>query len=823
MAKLHGVWKRDFQFKEQNETRHIQTSSHPNLLTSMYSNYLKIALRGFAKHKLTFFINLFGLALGLWAAISIGLWVKSELNTNKNFAEIDSVYQIMEHQRYGSDIFTTSSTPGILADELKEVFPEVERAATYSWMETNLFSHEENNVKLNGFYAGPDYLHIMQYELLHGDRDRSLREISNMVISSSAAIKLFGKTDVVGETVVMKETDGETAFIVQAVLAPFPKDVSSEFEYILPFQFMFDKPYNSWLNHWGNNGPSTIVKLDKGVDWQHFSDQIEDFIAERNEGSHIKLFAYPKTELYLRGKFTDGMQQGGRIDYVKLFAIIGLFVLIIACINFMNLSTAKSQKRAKEVGVRKVVGAEKGALINQFLVESLLLTLFAGLFALVLVQLTLPVFNALTGKSMAVPYHDGLFWLQLSGILLFTGLTAGSYPAFYLSATKVVTVFRNYTKSGNGIVWARKGLVTFQFILATILIVSTVVVYQQINFALNQNLGYEKDQLLVIQLEGKLKENYEVFKNRLVNHPEVVSMSRSTHNLLGRNSNTGGVNWEGKDPDFSALFEIMRVDYGFAETMGMTFYKGEDFSQERGADSVQGAIINKRAYDLISQDHPEAVSFNLNDEERIITGVLNDFHFQSFHQVMEPVIILLDPTFAGQAYIKVGTGEIQNTIAYIQGIAEEINPDFPFQYSFMDENYARMYSEDVKTRELAKYFSILTILISCLGLLGLSAHIAEQKTKEIGIRKVLGASTLSILHVINREFIVIVGISILVGSGLAYWLMQDWLAGYAFRTTFEWWFIPMAAASILSIAYLTVTLQAFKATQVNPANTLKSE
>ncbi|WP_194976461.1 ABC transporter permease [Aquiflexum lacus] len=789
----------------------------------MYSNYFKIALRGFAKHKLTFFINLFGLALGLWAAILIGLWVKSELNTNKNLAEIDQVYRIMEHQRYGAEIFTTSSTPGILANELKEVYPEIEAAATYSWNQDNLFVVEDTRIKLNGFYAGEDFLKIIQHEILHGDRNKSLAEITNIVLTAEAAVKLFGKTDVIGETVVMKETEGENSFIVQAVLAPFSDNSDAQFEYILPFRFMFDKPYNDWLKDWGNNGPSTVVRLNKESNWQAFSASIEDFILERNEGSNVKLFAYPQTELYLHGKFKDGIQQGGKIEYVKLFSIIGLFVLLIACINFMNLSTAKSQKRAKEVGVRKVVGAEKGALVNQFLSESLLMTLFATVFSLLLVELTLPVFNTLTGKTMSVPYSDGVFWLQLVGVMLFTGLIAGSYPAFYLSATKVVSVFRSHTKAGRGVVLARKGLVTFQFILATILIVSTVVVYQQINYALNQNLGYDKDQLLVIPLEGKLMDNYEVFKNRIDQNNEVKSISRTTHSLLGRNSNTGGVNWEGKDPDFNALFEIMRVDYGFLETMGFHLIKGEDFSREKGADSIQGAIINRRAYELIVENNPGATSFNLWGDDRTITGVVDDFHFQSFHQAMEPVIILLDPSFASTCFIKVGTDDIQNTIASIQNLAEEINPDFPFQYTFMDENYARMYSEDVKVRELAKYFSILTILISCLGLLGLSAHVAEQKTKEIGIRKVLGATTFSILNVINKEFIAIVAVSILLGSGLSYWAMQEWLAGYAYRIDFEWWFIPLAAGVILSIAYLTVTLQALKAAQVNPASTLKSE
>ncbi|MCL6257583.1 ABC transporter permease [Aquiflexum sp. TKW24L] len=789
----------------------------------MFTNYLKIAFRGFARHKLTFFINLFGLALGLWAAILIGLWVQSELNMNRNFADIDQVYQIMEHQKYGPDIFTTTSTPGILFKELKNVYPEVERSAIYTWNENNLFVNGDTKIKLNGFYAGEDYLHILQFDMIHGDRDKALAEKSHIVLTRNAAIKLFSKTDVIGETVLMKESGSEASFIVQGVLETPPNSSLADFEYILPFQFMFEKPFNSWLSEWGNNGPSTIVKLNKESDWKAFSANLENFIVERNEGSNVKLFAYPQKELYLHGKFKDGIQQGGRIEYVKLFAVIGLFVLLIACINFMNLSTAKSQKRAKEVGVRKVVGADKVALVYQFLSESLLITVFSSILALLLVELTLPVFNGLTGKSINVPYADGYFWLQFLAVILFTGTVAGSYPAFYLSATKVVSVFRTQTKSGKGIAFARKGLVLFQFTLATILIVSTVVVYQQIGFALNQDLGYDKEQLLVLPLEGKLMENYDVFKNRLAQNSDVQSISRSTHGLLGRNSNTGDVSWEGKDPAFTALFEIMRVDYDFLETTGMKLIQGEDFNPAKGADSVQGAIINRRAYELITQDNPDAVSFNMWGEERNITGVVEDFHFQSFHQNMEPVVILLDKSFASTAFIRIRTDEIQHAIAGIKTVSEKLNPDFPFQYTFMDENYAKMYNEDLRIRDLAKYFSILTVLISCLGLFGLSAHVAEQKTKEIGIRKVLGASTASILHVINREFITIVAFAIAVGSAVGYWVMQDWLSGYAYKIDFEWWFIPLAAGVILSIAYLTVTLQALKAAQVNPASTLKSE
>jgi putative ABC transport system permease protein len=789
----------------------------------MFANYLKIALRGFAKHRLTFFINLLGLALGLWAAILIGLWVDSELKTDKYFPEISQVFRIMEHQSYGPEIFTTTSTPGILARELKQVFPEVEYAACYTWNQPRLFVYQENKIKLDGFFAEPDYMQILQHELLYGERELLLTDKSHIVLTEDAAIKLLGKRDVIGETVTLKTAEGDELYTVQGVLKSLPNTVSSSFEYIIPFSVMFDKPFNSWMQQWSNNGPSTIVKLNKQADWNHFSASIEGFIKERNEGSNVKLFAYPQEDLYLYGQFKDGLQQGGKIEYVKLFAIIGLFVLIIACINFMNLSTAKSQKRAKEVGVRKVVGAEKSTLIGQFISESLIITVFASLCALLLVQLTLPLFNTLTEKEMVVPYTSGLFWVQLLGVVLVTGLIAGSYPAFYLSATKVVSVFRTHTKSGKHVVMARKGLVLFQFILATILIVSTVVVYQQISFALNQQLGYQKDQLLVVSLEGKLMENYEAFKNRITQNSEVVQVTRSTHSLMGRNSNTGDVNWEGKDPDFTALFEIMRVDYDFLETMGMKLIQGEDFLKEKGSDSLMGAILNRRAYELMTAANADIKGFNLWDQDRTITGVVEDFYFQSFHQQMEPVVLLLDPSIAATAYVRIGTGDIQKTIGFVQERAAELNPDFPFQYNFMDENYARLYNEDVKIRELAKYFSVLTILISCLGLLGLSAHIAEQKTKEIGIRKVLGASVFSILNVINKEFIIIVASAIVIGSAVAYWLMQEWLAGYAYKISFAWWFIPLAAGIILLIAYTTVTLQALKAAQINPASTLKSE
>lgn len=784
----------------------------------MWKNYLKITLRGFAKHKLTFFINLFGLSLGIGVAVLIGLWVKDELNVDRGFSEEERIMRIMEHQTYGAEIFTTTSTPGLLAAALKDEFADVELAACYTWFQKKMLSTGGEGIKFGGLFAENDFVSILDFPLLQGERASMLIEKNSIVITANTANRLFGKTDVLGETIIL---ENESSLKITGVLKDLPENYSEPFDFLIPLDYFRER--NTWLDSWSNNGPSTILKLKEGANYQAFSEQIAGFVKTKHEYSNVELFAYPMVDMYLYGQFKEGKQAGGRITYVRLFGLIGVFVLLIACINFMNLATAKSQKRAKEVGVRKVVGADNGNLISQFLTESILLSVFAGLLALVLVALILPAFNQLTDKAIKLPLGDLMFWLQLLIVVLITGLVAGSYPAFYLSATKVVSVFKSVNNPQKGVAWARKGLVLFQFVMASFLIVATIVVYKQIQFVMNQSLGYEKEQVLIFPMEGKLEQQFDVFRNQVLEIPEVKGVSRAGHTLMGRNSNTGSVSWEGKDPDNNVLFEIMRVDYGFIEAMGMQIVSGSSFSPERGADSTLGAIVNQRAYDLIKSDNPENEGFNLWGGERQISGVLANFHFQSFHNEVEPVILLLEPENTYMAFMKIAPENPKATLEAVGKIIKEINPDFPFEYQFMDDRYASMYKQDVKVRDLAKYFSILTILISCLGLFGLSAHVAEQKTKEIGIRKVLGASTLSILHVINKEFILIVLVSILIGTVLSYFVMQDWLSGFAFKISFSWWYLPLAAVVIFSIAYLTVTVQALKASQINPVKTLKSE
>ncbi|MBK6265276.1 ABC transporter permease [Marivirga sp. S37H4] len=786
----------------------------------MWKSYIKSALRNFAKNKLTFFINLFGLALGLSVAILISLWVQDELSMDKIFEDNDRIYRIIGHQSYGDNIMTFANTPGILARELKNYYPEVEYAIAHTWSEEKLMTVKDKNLKYSGIYAESDFLKVVSHELLHGDAPMALANRENIVITEQIAMALFNRTDVVGESILI---DSKTTYIVGGVLKNISSKSSHKFDFIINMERFFDE--NAWVHEWGNNGPYTLVKLKKGTDGDTFSEKIKGFIKERQEGSIVDLFAVPYAQNYLYGKYENGQLVGGRIEYVRMFSLIGLFVLIIACINFMNLATARSQKRAKEVGVRKVVGAGRNALIGQFISESMLLTFIAAIFSILFVELVMPSFNSLTGKELFIDYSQPSFFLMLFSIVLFTGLLAGSYPAFYLSAIKVVSIFKSNHKTSSQVNFTRKALVLFQFVTATILILGTLVIYKQIDFMLSKDLGYDKEQLISFRLQGDLKsERFEHFRNELLQKPEILHVSRAANYLTSKNSNTGEVNWEGRDPDASVLFEIIRVDHDFIPSLGLKVIKGRAFSREHATDTLLKVIINKTAYETIQNENGSISSLEIWGGDWEIIGVVDDFNFESLHSQVGPAIIMLQPqnTYAG--FIKLSPDDVAGSLEYISSKAKEVNPNYPFDYTFMDDKLNKLYKQDERLRDLALYFAILTILISCLGLFALSAHIAEQKTKEIGIRKVLGASTMNILQIINREFVIIVSFSIAIGSIIGYWAINEFiLGGFAFRISLEWWHILLAAFVIIMAAYITVSFQAFKATRINPVDTLKSE
>ena len=784
----------------------------------MLKHQILLALRNFKKHKNSFLINLIGLSTGLTCSMLIYLWVNDEINVNKFHNKESQLYQVMEHQQYADEVMTTRSTPGLLAETLKTDIPEVEYAATTTWIESYTLSIDDNNVKAEGYHVGVDYFNIFSFSLLHGDADLVLKDKSSIVISKSLALKLFNKVDdAVGKSV---EYQHDKTYIVSGVYEDMPHNSSIKAEFVLSFEAFKDD--NEWVTKWGNNAPSTYVILQEGSDSDHVSEKIADFVKEKNEQSNVTLFLKSYSELYLYGRYENGVQSGGRIEYVQLFSIIAIFILTIACINFMNLSTARASRRAKEVGIKKAVGANQGSLISQFLAESIITSVAASLFSLLIVWLFLPQFNEITDKEIALQLDWSLIAV-FSGITLFTGIFAGSYPAFYLAAFNPVKVLKGVVRGSAGEIWARKGLVIFQFTLSIILIVAVVVVYQQIEFAQNKNLGYDKDNLIRFDINGRVEEHLETFTQELKKVPGVLNAASIGHDLIGRNNNTSGLKWEGKNPDDRILFEKFSVNYDLIETVGIEIAEGRTFSKEYSTDTTK-IIFNEAAIEIMGLENPIGQVITLWEEYTMeIIGVAKDFNFQSLHENINPAFFRLHPENTWNMMVKIAAGQEKETIERIQKFYNEFNPGFTLDFEFINKEYEHQYAAEQRVATLSKYFAGFAILISCLGLFGLATFTAQHRLKEIGVRKALGSSATSIVYLLTGEFTKLVGISILIALPLSYLIGHQWLTRFAYRIELNIWFFASAGLAALIIAWLTVSTQAIKAANSNPAECLKDE
>jgi predicted permease len=784
----------------------------------MFKHHVILALRNFKKHKGSFFINLFGLSAGLTCAMLIFLWVNDEIEMNKFHVKDNQLYQVMEHQQYAGDIMTTTSTPGLLAETLKSDFPEIEYAATTTWVSGYTLSIDDNHFKARGYHVGEDYFNIFSYPLIQGDASQVLADKNNIVISRSLAIKLFEQADLaVGKPV---EFQRKKTYTVSGVYEDMPASSSIQAEFVLSFESY--KEENPWVNNWGSNGPSTYITLQKESDPQLLSDKIINVVLEKNEQSNVKLFLQKYSERYLHGRFENGQPSGGRIAYVQLFSIIAVFILLIACINFMNLSTARASRRAKEVGIKKAVGAHQGSLISQFLTESIITSIAASLFSLMVVLLFLPQFNEITDKAISLQFDWSLMAIYF-GITLFTGIFAGSYPAFYLSAFNPAKVLKGVVRGSAGEIWARKGLVIFQFTISVVLIVAVVVVYQQIEFVQNKNLGYEKENLIRFEFNGRAEENLETFTQEVRNIPGVVNASSIGHNLMGRNNNTSGLQWEGKHPDDLILFENFRVDYQLLETVGIEMAAGRTFSEEYGTDSTK-IIFNEAAIKIMGLENPVGQEITMWEEYKYeIIGVTKDFNFQSLHDEVNPAFFILSKTNTWNMMTRLAAGKEKETIERLQTFYSDYNPGFTLDYKFLDEQYERQYAAEQRVATLSKYFAGVAIIISCLGLFGLATFTAQRRLKEIGVRKALGSSATSIVYLLTSEFTKLVGISILIALPISYLIGGQWLTKFAYRIELNAWFFVGAGLAALVIAWLTVSTQAIKAANSNPAACLKDE
>lgn len=782
----------------------------------MFKHNLIIIFRSFKRDQSTFLINLIGLSAGLVCTLLIYLWLNDELNIDK-FNDKDSrLFQVMEHQTYSDKILTTTSTPGLLAETLREEFAEVELATTYTWINDNTLRINDKTLVANGLDVGPDFFEMFSFPIIHGNKKSLLADKYSVVISEELAVKLFTRAEAaVGKQITIQQTE---TYLVSGV---FQKVKSSwiQFDYAVSFELLKDK--QEWLKDWGSNGPATVVLLKEGTDAQFLEEKIKYFIKKFNDDTQVELFLQRYSDRYLYGTFNNnGQQDGGRIEYVRMFSVVASVIMIIACVNFMNLSTAQASRKAKEVGVRKAVGAERPSLIIQYFTEAILVALLSLFIALLIIAVMIPVFNMITGKEIALQQIGWLALLQFVGIALVAGLLAGVYPAIYLSAFQPNEVLKGSHKGSYGKVLARKALVVFQFFATVILISSVLVIYAQIEYAQSKPLGYNKENLIKFPIEGTVAKQLEAFLTELKNVPGILSAASLGHNLVGKNNNTRDVEWKGKFPEESLLFESLRAGYGTIEVLGMEVVNGRSFSYQFDPDTAS-VILNEAAIYAMNLADPIGQRIKVYGNEREIVGVVKDFNFQSVHNKIEPMFMTYNVNNTWNVIARLENTDINETIKRVEALYKSFNPGFPFQYSFQDEDYARMYRSEKRAAKLAIYFSAFAILISCLGLYGLASFTAERRYKEMGIRKALGATPGSLLVLLSYEFTKLVIVGVGLGLPTAYWLLSNWIEGFAYHIELSIWSFAIAGVMALVIGWGTVLSKVIYASRANPVNSLR--
>ena len=776
----------------------------------MFKTNLKIAWRNLVKDKQFTFINVLGLSAGLACALLIFLWVHDELSYDKFFANDERLYQLLEND--------SEESSGLLSEAVKQQIPGAEYAAAVAparWFPQYTLSAGDNNIKATGQYTGKEYFNIFSFKLIEGDKNKVLENKASIVISDELAKKLFGTTEnIIGEPV---RFDQDTTFYVSGVFEKLPKHSSQQFDFVLSFEYF--KIIKEWVTRWSDKGPLNYVLLNKGTDINTFNKKIADIVTVNSGDTSSTVSATRFSDVYLHnpGNTAAG---AGRAEYVRLFSVLAIFILVIACINFMNLSTAKASRRLKEIGIKKVVGADRKQLIFQFLSESLLLTLCATVFAIVIALLLLPAFNEITGKQINL-HFDTKIILYFIAIILCTGLLAGSYPALYLSKFNPLSVLKGKLNTSVAEVLSRKGLVVFQFTLSTILIVAVMVIYQQIQLIQNTDAGYNKNNILRLSAEGNIRGREESFIAALKNIPGVVNASSTYHKMIGRGYSHGGMHWEGKDPNTDVFFEAFEVDYDFVETMGMKMREGRSFSKSFGSDSTK-IILNEKAVKAMGLKDPVGKTIRKFGRNIQVIGIVKDFHFESLHEPIKPCYLVLWPP--GSIIVaSVQANNQRRTVGAIERLYEKYNPGLPFTFNFLDEAYQKQYDSETRVSALSKYFAGLAIVISCLGLFGLAAFTAQKRRKEIGVRKVIGASVVDITTMLSKDFLRLIFISLAIALPASWWLMNNWLQSFAYRISLTPYVFVIAGISVILITLFTISFQSIKAAMGNPVNSLRTE
>ena len=788
----------------------------------MIKNYFKTAWRNLVRNKSFSAINILGLALGMACSLLIMLWVQDERGIDAFHANGNQLFQVYERQYYDGKIEANYYTQGLLAEELKRVIPEIQYASGLEQITRNTFEVNDKISKMNGSFAGADFFNMFTYPLLQGTPETALNSPAGIAISLKMAEYFFGSAEnAIGKTIGYENKDN---LLVTAVFKDLPANSSLQFDFLRSWKAYVIE--NKWVNNWGSTSPATFVRLSPGADPIQVENKIKDFIhlyKAKTKGSRTELALQPYSEKHLHSMFKNGRLDGGRIEYVRLFTLVAIFILLIACINFMNLATARSTKRAKEVGVRKVVGAVRSALAGQFIGEAMLLTFISVIIAVILTIVALPAFSSLTGKQLFLPVEQPVFWITLLGFLTLTGFVAGSYPALFLSSLNPIRVLKGSLKFSRGATFFRKGLVVFQFALSIILMVGMIVIYRQMEYTQSKNIGYDRENLLYIPIEGDLIRKYALFKEEAGKMPGILKISKMKESPTVIGHHKGDIEWLGKDPNLTTSFADAVVGFDFVKTLNLKLQDGRDFSNDFGTDSTS-YIVNEEAVKKMGYKNPVGQPVWWGNRQGKIIGILKDFHFNSMHQAIEPLIIRLDENQQwGFILIRTEAGKAKQALAGLEKLCKRLNPKFPFTYQFSDQEYAKLYKSEEVVSTLSNIFAFLAIFISCLGLFGLAMFTAGQRIKEIGVRKVLGASVLNIVALLSSNFLKPVAIGILVAFPISWYTMNRWLENFAYKIDIEWWVFALAGLLIIFIAILTVSFQSIKSALMNPVKSLRTE
>ncbi|HVU55928.1 MAG TPA: ABC transporter permease [Puia sp.] len=802
----------------------------------MLKNYIKTALRNLVRNRVSASINIGGLAIGMAVAMLIGLWIWDEVSFDKGFANHDRIAQVMQNQWLNNRTETWNSESYVLGAELRKYYGgNFKHVIMSGWTYEHLLTYREKNIKKGGNYMEPGVTDMLSLKMLQGDRN-GLKDPESILLSQSTAKAVFGDEDPIGKTLTL---DHKTLVKVTGVYEDLPHNSSfADLTFISPWQLFVNVEHwdTRFNNPWGASWFQTFVQIADNADMDKVSAAIRDVklnaVKRGNNSDEARfkpvIFLHPLNKWHLYSEFRNGVIVGGRIQYVWLFGIIGIFVLLLACINFMNLSTARSEKRAREVGIRKAIGSMRGQLIAQFYSESVLIAFFAFVMSLLLMQLSLPLFNEVADKKMSVMWSSPLFWLGRIGFTLLTGLVAGSYPALYLSSFRPVKVLKGVFRAGKSATLPRKVLVVTQFAVSIILIIGTVVVFNQIEYAKGRPTGYSREGLVTVRIEtDKMRNNYNAFRNDLLASGVATGVAESENPVTNVYVTNSGLTWRGKDPNLQEEFTTLSVSGEFGKTVGWQIKEGRDFSSAFASDS-NACLVNETAVKYLGFKNPvgETIIWNGNGSMKII-GVVKDMVNQSPYDPARQTFFFL-PRLKNQHLDVVNIRMAPNVnthqaIEKLGAIYKKYDPSTPFEYHFVDDEYARKFANEERVGKLAGCFASLAILISCLGLFGMASFVAEQRVKEIGIRKVLGASVVNLWRLLSREFIALVVIAFVLAGPLAYYFMTNWLHNYEYRTELHWWIFGAAGLGALLVTLLTVSLKSIRAAMANPIRSLRSE